>query len=87
MQFTGAATVWCRHIANVSFLLYPYPFPTLEFPGLKILTSEPQRAGMALYSPCCLNPCLPNSYQELKCLEMKAVPAERMREQEEGENV
>lgn len=87
MQFTDAATVWCGQAANVSFLLYPYPFPPLEFLDLKILTFEPHRAGIALYSPCCLIPCLPNSYQELKCLEMKAVPAERMCEQEEGENV
>lgn len=41
---------------------------------------------MALYSLCCLIPCLPDSDQELKCLEMKAVLAERMGEQEEGEN-
>lgn len=87
MQITDAATVWCRHIVNVSFLLYPYPFCTLEFWDLKILIFEPQRASRTLYSLCCLIPCLPNSYQKLKCLERNVVLAERMGEQGEGKNV
>lgn len=54
---------------------------------LKYSPLNPQRASVVMYSLCYLIPCLPSSYQELKCQEIKVILEERIGEQEEGENV